>query len=150
MDRVLANLRRAPKEASRGAVAVEAAVVIPLLLVLVLSMVDFGRFFFAQLTARQAVTESSRALAFGQEEDFGLQIAESMLAGAQRLSGGGALSYSSTPCPNQATINGSGLATASVSFPFEWITPLSLLAEGGSGGVLPPAVSQSSQSVCRV
>jgi len=135
--------------ARRGAVAVEAAVVIPILIVLMMAVVDFGRFFFAELTARQAVSEASRALALGQTPAFANGVATSLLDGIPTMAGDGIVSFSSTECPADGPLDGSAVATAQVSFAFDWLTPLGLLAQGDQVAVLPATVSQSSQSVCR-
>lgn len=134
---------------SRAAVAVEAAVVIPILIVLMMAVVDFGRFFFAELTARQAVSEASRALALGQGSAFANSVATSLLDGVPAMAGDGVVSFSSSECPADAALDGSTFATAQISFSFDWLTPLGLLAQGNQVAVLPAAVSQSSQAVCR-
>jgi Flp pilus assembly protein TadG len=54
-----ANRRRG----ERGAVAVELALVLPLLMVLVFGVIDFGRLFNAQVTLTQAAREGSRVAA---------------------------------------------------------------------------------------
>ncbi len=50
----------------RGAVAVEFALVLPVLIVLVFGVIDFGRLFFAQITVTQAAREGSRLVALEQ------------------------------------------------------------------------------------
>lgn len=47
----------------RGAAAVEFAIVLPLLVVLVFGIIDFGRLFYAQITVTQAAREGSRLAA---------------------------------------------------------------------------------------
>ena len=54
--------RRWPRD-DRGAVAVEFALVLPVLIVLVFGVVDFGRVFFAQISVTQAAREGSRLAA---------------------------------------------------------------------------------------
>ncbi|MEU4604440.1 TadE family protein [Kribbella sp. NPDC023972] len=52
--------------ADRGATAVEFALLLPLLLVLVLGVIDFGRLLNAQITLTQAAREGARLVALGQ------------------------------------------------------------------------------------
>jgi Flp pilus assembly protein TadG len=52
--------------ADRGAAAVEFALLLPLLLLIVLGIVDFGRMLNAQVTLTQAAREGSRLVALGQ------------------------------------------------------------------------------------
>jgi len=49
------------KASSRGAVAVEFALVLPILLVMLLGIFDYGWYFFVDLTATNAVREGARA-----------------------------------------------------------------------------------------
>lgn len=58
-DRNPAKTRRT----GRGAAAVEFALVLPLLLMLVFGIVDFGRLFFAQVSVTQAAREGARLAA---------------------------------------------------------------------------------------
>ena len=55
--------RRRPRE--RGAAAVEMAIILPLLLLLIGGIVDFGRFFFFQVTFANAAREGARAAVVG-------------------------------------------------------------------------------------
>jgi Flp pilus assembly protein TadG len=52
--------------ADRGATAVEFALLLPLLLLIVLGIVDFGRMLNAQVTLTQAAREGARLVALGQ------------------------------------------------------------------------------------
>lgn len=140
-------LARAPEGVQRAAVAVEAAVVIPILIVLMMAVVDFGRFFYAQIVASQAVTEASRSLALGQDIPFAAGVVTTFLDGVPAMAGG-VPSVSGTECPTDIVLDGSQRATATVSFSFNWLTPLGLLA-GDTVAVLPSSVSQSAESVCR-
>lgn len=50
----------------RGAAAVEMALVMPLLLMIICAIIDFGRMYNAQITLTQAAREGARASAYGQ------------------------------------------------------------------------------------
>jgi Flp pilus assembly protein TadG len=52
--------------ADRGAVAVEFALLLPLLLLILLGIIDFGRILNAQVTLTQAAREGARLVALGQ------------------------------------------------------------------------------------
>lgn len=56
------NFARARRD-DRGAAAVEFAIVLPLLVLFVFGMIDFGRLFFTQITVTQAAREGSRLAA---------------------------------------------------------------------------------------
>lgn len=58
--------RRGSANSDRGAAAVEFALLLPLLVLLVFGMIDFGRAINAQITITQAAREGARALALGQ------------------------------------------------------------------------------------
>lgn len=52
----------------RGAAAVEFALILPLLTVLLFGIIEFGRAYNAQVTLTHAVREGARALAIGDED----------------------------------------------------------------------------------
>jgi Flp pilus assembly pilin Flp len=58
--------RRCSANSERGAAAVEFALLLPLLVLLIFGMIDFGRAINAQITITQAAREGARALALGQ------------------------------------------------------------------------------------
>jgi hypothetical protein len=58
--------RRGSTTSDRGAAAIEFALLLPLLLLIVFGMIDFGRAINAQITLTQAAREGARALALGQ------------------------------------------------------------------------------------
>lgn len=60
----------------RGASAVEFALVVPLLLVLLLGIVEFGRVFNAQLQLTSAARESVRVLAIQKQRDPAISTAK--------------------------------------------------------------------------
>jgi Flp pilus assembly protein TadG len=58
--------RRRGAGSDRGAAAVEFALLLPLLVLIVFGVIDFGRAINAQITLTQAAREGARALALGQ------------------------------------------------------------------------------------
>jgi Flp pilus assembly protein TadG len=64
--RILPSSVHGGSSADRGAAAVEFALLLPLLLLIVLGIVDFGRILNAQVTLTQAAREGARLVALGQ------------------------------------------------------------------------------------
>ena len=64
--RMLPSSVHGGSSADRGAVAVEFALLLPFLLLIVLGIIDFGRMLNAQETLTQAAREGSRLVALGQ------------------------------------------------------------------------------------
>ncbi|MDQ0258726.1 Flp pilus assembly protein TadG [Sinomonas atrocyanea] len=65
----------------RGAVAVEFALVLPLLLGLVLGIVEFGRIYNAQVLATNAAREAARTVAIGNSQSQAITNAQSVAPG---------------------------------------------------------------------
>jgi len=64
--RMLPSSVHGGSSADRGAAAVEFALLLPLLLLIVLGIIDFGRLLNAQITLTQAAREGTRLVALGQ------------------------------------------------------------------------------------
>lgn len=116
------DLRRAGRGASdRGAVAVEFALLLPLLLIVIFGVIDFGRALNAQITITQAAREGARLAALGQPA--GTVQAQAVAAGSPI----GVTTGDVTPAvcaPNAGpTANGS----VQISYPFSFITPIGAL-----------------------
>jgi len=108
--------RRAP---DRGAAAVEAALVLPLLLMLVFSIIDIGRMINAQIKVTEAAREGARALALGAEPQSRVRTVMGSLTG---------VSLGSKDCDSNPD------ASVTVTYEFSFVTPLGVLAGGGLGG----------------
>lgn len=67
--RMLPSSIHGGSSADRGAVAVEFALLLPLLLLIVLGIIDFGRMLNAQITLTQAAREGARLVALGMPAD---------------------------------------------------------------------------------
>jgi Flp pilus assembly protein TadG len=110
----------------RGSAAVEFALLLPLLLLIVFGIVDFGRALNAQITLTQAAREGARLAALNQPN-----VVSRTQAAAVGLS---PVSVSVTSsCPSGA---GQGVnATVVTSYSFHFITPVGAIAGvfGGSG-----------------
>jgi hypothetical protein len=101
----------APRSTDHGAAAVELALVLPLLLVLVFGIIDFGRMLNAQITLTEAAREGARAAALG--HDTAARVA--------RTAGGTVVTTTVTACPGD---DPRADATVVLTHRFEPVTPL--------------------------
>lgn len=97
----------------KGAVAVEMAIVLPLLLLILLGIIEFGRVFNVQVSLTQAAREGARYAAIHHDET-GLDVRGTALAAAPALSG---LSVSVTDNAASCTSNSEVQVTTSVALP---------------------------------
>ena len=111
--------------ADRGAAAVEFALVLPLLLLIVFGIIDFGRALNTQITLTQAAREGVRLAALGQPG-----VVSQTQAAATGLS---PVSVTVASCPADAGPTDNAVVT--VSYTFSFITPVGAIAGffGGSG-----------------
>ena len=115
----------------RGAVAVEMALVLPLLLVLVFGIIDFGRAFNAQVTLTQAAREGARlaALCNSSSPSTCGTVASRTTAAAPNLSG--VAVTTTTTCPVGSTSATDAVVTVKWTLTFSG--PLSGLIPGFPG-----------------
>lgn len=99
----------------RGAAAVEFALILPLLLLVLFAIIDFGRMFNAQITITEAAREGARAVAYGQPAGPRVSAATNGLTG---------VTTTTTACPNA-----NGYAEVKLGYSFEFVTPFAVLAE---------------------
>lgn len=121
-------MRRRPARNSphdRGAAAVEFALLLPVLLLLVFGIIDFGRALNAQVTLTQAAREGARMAALGEPN-----VVSGTQAAATGLS---PVTVTVTSCPAGAGVGVNAVVKASYTFSF--ITPINAIAGmlGGSG-----------------
>jgi Flp pilus assembly protein TadG len=103
----------------RGAAAVEFALLLPMLLLLLFGLIDFGRALNAQITLTQAARVGARMAALGEAN-----VASQTQAAATGLSG---VTVTVTACP--ADSGPSSDASVEVSYPFTFITPIGAFAK---------------------
>lgn len=102
----------------RGAAAVEMALIMPVLLLLIFGMIDFGRMLNAQITLTQAAREGARAQASGLAPGPRVLEASQGLKGVQVTAG--------PACAAGAAATDS--ATVTTTYDFEFVTPVAALA----------------------
>jgi Flp pilus assembly protein TadG len=102
----------------RGAAAVEFALVLPILLMLIFGIVDFGRMLSAKITITEAAREGARAAALvgrAEGESRARAAADGLAIDRPDVQ-----TCTSPPGPTDD-------ATVTVTYQFEFITPISLL-----------------------
>ena len=125
MERQRCGSRNAARD--RGAAAVEFALLLPLLLLILFAIIDAGRALNAQITLTQAARAGARLAALGQSN---ATVVSSTQTAATGLS---PVSVTVAGCPPGAGPTVS--ATVSVSYSFTFITPIGAIAAllGASG-----------------
>lgn len=121
----------------RGATAVEVALLMPVLLVLVMGIVDFGRALHAQITLTQAAREGVRVAALKQPNP-----ATRTQNAATGLSGVG---VTVTACP--ATASPGSDAEVKATYTFEFVTPVGGFAALFGGGGFGDPITLSAKGV---
>jgi Flp pilus assembly protein TadG len=121
------QIRRGGANSDRGAAAVEFALLLPLLVLIVFGIIDFGRAINAQITITQAAREGARALALGQatyqtrasQAGIGLDLTTANISELPD-------SKSVTGCPAGSAQTGDD-AVVKVTYSFTFITPVGFL-----------------------
>jgi len=103
----------------RGAVAVEFALVLVPLVLVVFGMIDFGRALYTQITLDHVVREGVRIAALGSNPTGDGQWVSDLLTPAGLTAG----NVTSTVC-------GTGYATVEATHQFSFVTPLPALVPG--------------------
>jgi len=135
-SRIRAGRATASRASERGVVAVEFALVIPLLLLLLLGVIDFGRAMYVKNSLAYAASQGARVAAI--HSSSWSSVASGAAADLNILKLAGATGSdtftvtSTTACPADAAAS-SDTATVSVtvSVPFHWITPVGMLPAAG-------------------
>jgi Flp pilus assembly protein TadG len=105
----------------RGAAAVEFALVVPLLLLLVIGIAEFGRAYNLQTTLSGAAREGVRAMAL-QNNPAAARAAAQAAAGGLGLTSS-QIAVSPTSCPTNST-GPATMATVTISYPMTFVTGL--------------------------
>lgn len=124
--------RRHGRAAAResGAAAVELALVLPILLVLVFGIIDFGRAYNAQISLTQAAREGARVRALGGDAaatTSRVRLAAGFLPAASVSVAAG------SPCP--ASPAATDVATVTATSTFTYATPIGALVGFAAGPI---------------
>jgi Flp pilus assembly protein TadG len=121
------NSRRRRAWSSKGAAAVEFAIVVPLLLLVLLGLIDLGRLLFVQVSLNAASREGARASSLGLASGQVDSIVQQSSPGTARLSalGDASLQVTSIACPTNPT--GQQLTTVTVTASYQWVTGAAFL-----------------------
>jgi Flp pilus assembly protein TadG len=126
------------RERDRGAVAVEFALLLPVLLLLIFGVIDFGRALNAQVTLAQAAREGARLAALNQANVVGRTQ-----AAATGLSNVSVTVVTSCPPGAGPGVN----ATVRVSYSFAFVTPIGAIASMFGGSSLGSPLTLTAQGV---
>lgn len=116
---------------NQGNVAVEFALLLPVITLVILLIVDAGRFFFVATQLNLASQEAARAESLGLSAQVP-SISSSVLGTALNVASRSGAAV--TPTVVQTACTGSPrLASVKVSLRFEWVTPVDAILLGGPG-----------------
>jgi Flp pilus assembly protein TadG len=104
-----------------GAAAVEFALILPLLLLIIFGIIDFGRMLNAQTTTNQAAREAARVVMLGGDQGDAQDRVDWAVGGT-----GLATSAVNSACP--ANPDADDDARVTVTYEFTFITPVGVLA----------------------
>ena len=103
----------------RGQALVEMAVLLPVLLLILMGVLDFGRYFYTGLTVRHAAREGARYGAVHASDDAAIRARVEQAATGLDTS---QLTVTVSPAPAQRRV-GEALVVQ-VAYPFRFVTPL--------------------------
>ncbi len=117
----------------RGATAVEFAIVVPLLLLILFGLIDFGRLFFVEVSLNAASREGARASALHRPSGQVTQVSQNSAYGLASVSSLGLTStltvVPGAGCP--ANPSPTDMTQVSVNVPFRWLTPIAFTMGAG-------------------
>jgi Flp pilus assembly protein TadG len=131
---------RGRKARDRGTVAVEFALVLPVLLLIVFGIIDFGRALNAQIVLTGAAREGVRLAALGYPS---AAVQARVAAAAPDLSGVTVTVAASCPPGAGPTAD----AVVNVSYSFSFITPIGAVASFVGGAGLGAPIAMTAQGV---
>lgn len=131
----------------RGAAAVEMALVLPLLLLVLFGLIDFGRAFNAQMQLTQAAREGVRVIALNEDQAAALARVKQAMPGF--VGPDTPTVFSSTLCAPDPPAD--GLGRLNIESKFTFLTPLGPIAKlfGGSSTSLGDVKTLSAEGVMR-
>ena len=133
--------RSGPGDRQRGQALMEFALVVPIFLILLLSIVDFGWALRSWITVTNSAREGARAGAVGATCDDIKQRAVDTSADLLSLSDVSVVNCQGDPGTN---------VEVTVSYEYSWITPLGGLLTTFTGGSLPSTLTMTSKTDMRL
>jgi hypothetical protein len=144
--------KQTPRIRDRGAAAVEFALVVPVLLIVVFGIIDFGRMLNAQLQVTEAAREGARAAStiMGDEVDRSDAAADRIA----RFTGGtiGGVEFDDSRSAFCGRVPSDGdINTVATEYQFDFITPVGDIGAlfGGGGWGEPITIRATSVMPCR-
>lgn len=135
------HVPQAGPDKQRGAAAVELALVLPLVLLLVFGIIDFGRAWHMQVALTQAAREGVRVLALGGSSG---EATTRTQQAAYPVTG---TSVTPTPCP--ATVLPTSDAVVTVTRTYNYITPIQgILNLMGQAALATPTITGRGRMRC--
>jgi Flp pilus assembly protein TadG len=118
--------RRWSVRSGRGAAAIELAIALPLLVLVIMGLVDFGRLFFSQIGLGSASREGARAASIGLPAAQVQSVARASAPAVARIASLDAseLTVTSTACSSTVTNENTRVT---VTTTFRWMTPIGLV-----------------------
>jgi Flp pilus assembly protein TadG len=110
--RIIVSVRATPARDERGTAVVELAIVLPLLVLFVFGIVEFGRAYSARIELTAAVREGARAVALG---DDGVAATKNAATGLKPAS----ITVTPTTCPPSPAPGTNAVVDASYPFTYE-------------------------------
>jgi Flp pilus assembly protein TadG len=124
----------------RGSVAVEFALLLPVLLLIVFGTIDFGRLINAQITLTQAAGEGARLASFGDSSSVVTTRTESAAYPWTLTSA----NITVTTCTAGSTAD----AVVTISYPFTFITPVGVFASMFGPAIGAPTITAKGEIPC--
>jgi Flp pilus assembly protein TadG len=119
----------------RGAAAVEMALLVPVLLLILFGIIDFGRLLNAQITLTEAAREAARAQTLNPTDNQATNAGTAQSRAnilAQNIGTVTVNSGASSFCTPSASANSD--ASVVLSYQFKWVTPVGALGGFFGGG----------------
>lgn len=132
-----------PPLRERGAAAVEMAIVLPLLLLILGGLVDFGRLYYTQLVLTNAAREGARTVTTGSTWSQA-QTRVSQASGTLNVTPASAPPIAATASCGSGT---DVVVTVSLSSPFRW-TMLNVIPSLFGATISPPVLQGKASSRC--
>ncbi len=146
MKRRIAALRL---QTSRGAAAVEFALVAPLFILILLFMVDAGRIIFVQTTLQNAAAQGARAASLGQTLANVTTVARAAAPGAVSMAGSGEANITVTlvtACPVPSDPASTAMSKVTTSATYTWTSPIGLIQSFNPAETRPGTMTISATS----